>query len=218
MEELETETRSRQTSLADILAWLVSFVFHPLLMPSYIYILGTLGIEGFIAHDGEAWWRLLQFFVIMTFIFPGLMIVLMRRLGLVSSITLDNAQDRPLPMFLTGLIYAITIYLLRASFVMNFDFMLIMIGITATVIVTALISLFIKISAHAIGTASTMTYLLLLSARYPENNMMPLLLAMIVGWGATLASRLQLKAHTGLQVWLGSLLGVVLAYVSMSLL
>jgi hypothetical protein len=194
----------------DILAWFASFVFHPLLMPTYLYLIGSFGVQGFVYQQEGNWWQLLQFLFTITFAIPGLIILLLRRLNMIKSITLDLQTDRPLPMFLTALVYAVSIFLMQGSFILNLDMLVILACVTLTILVAALISLFVKISAHAIGTAGTLTYILLLAYKYPENNLLPLAVLAALAWGLTMAARLQLGAHTQAQVWWGSALATVL--------
>jgi hypothetical protein len=136
----------------------------------------------------------------------------------IKSITLEIRDDRPLPMFITAVIYAFSIYLMQGSFLLNLDMIMILASITLTVLCTAIVSMFVKISAHAIGTAGALTFIALLAYKYQENNLLIYAIMASIAWGCTLFARLQLKAHTPPQIWSGSVFAVIFSFSLFNLL
>lgn len=208
---MKQEDNIEESNGLDYLAHFFSFVFHPLLMPTYIFLMGSVGLQGFVYQQEGDWWRLLQFIFIVTFAMPALVILLMRRMNWIKSITLELRDDRPLPMFLTAIIYAFSIYLIQGSFLLNLDMLIILATITLTILFTAMVSLFVKISAHAIGTAGGLTFIGILAYKYPENHLLIYAVLASLAWGSTLFARLQLRAHTQSQIWSGSIFAVLLS-------
>lgn len=191
------------------LSWVISVLFHPLLMPTYILVAGSIGVKGFLYYSGDNWVQFLQVFAGLTVGLPGLAIMILRQFKLISGITLDEQTDRPLPMFITALFYFFAAYLLQAHFMFNPDMLFMLLSVAVTIVLAALTSLVWKISAHAIGTAGALTLILLLARQYPENNLMWFVVGMSAAWGITAAARLKLQAHTPAQVWIGSGLGML---------
>lgn len=200
------------------LSWVVSVLFHPLLMPTYLFVAGSIGVKGFIYYTGDAWFQLLQLFMLLTVALPAVAIMILNRFKLVSGLTLSEQTDRPLPLFITALFYFLAVYLMRAQFMFNLDMLYMLIAIGVVIMLATVISLFWKISAHAIGTSGTLGLLVLLAIGYPENELLEYVVGASAAWGMTSAARLRLQAHTPAQVWVGSIIGLVVTSVVFRLL
>ena len=89
-----------------VFAKIVSVIFHPLLILTYMLILLLLvnpylfGVND-IAYQS----RLILLMFMSTFLLPAFAVFMMRNLGLVSSIELENKQERIGPYIITGVFY-----------------------------------------------------------------------------------------------------------------
>lgn len=157
-------------------------------------------------------YSLLLLLCIYTFVAPALVIYGMYRLRVIQSVRAENLHERRWPYLITALIYV------TATFFFGWQFSpiseiapqigMLLASFTVAISVLAIISLWWQISAHMTGIAGVMGLLFMLLVRGNE----PLLLipaiasVLVTGWVA--ASRLQLNAHTTLQVAAGLLLGL----------
>lgn len=194
------------------LAQVLSVVFHPLLLPTYFF--------GFILFYMPppmlsltilGRWIMLGMLFFTTFIIPGLGAYTMVRTGQLDSVEMNRREQRGLPLLFTGLCYALTAYLLHRESGFDSIFYFVMVIIAASVFYTFVVSLFWKISAHAVGMGGGLGLLLILNRLVPDAMMMvPIALVLLLG-GAVISARLSLHKHTPAQVYTGFASGLLLA-------
>ncbi|MDX5480873.1 MAG: hypothetical protein LPK07_04245 [Hymenobacteraceae bacterium] len=197
------------------LAQVVSVVFHPLLMPTYLFalILYYMPVSA-LSLPMSSRWMVLGLIFFTTFIIPGLGAYTMVRVGHLDSLEMDKREQRRLPFLFTGLCYAITAYLLYRETVFDDIFHFIMVIISASVFLAYFISLIWKVSAHSIGVGGALGLLLVISKLLPEAFMLgPIIVAIFLS-GLVLSARLALHAHTPAQVYTGFLSGLMLSVIA----
>jgi membrane-associated phospholipid phosphatase len=203
-------------------AQVISVLFHPLLMPTLIFgvlfyiapsaipnldtmngrAAVTLGESHFSIKDG-----LLMLLFMYTFVVPALCIYYFKRLGWVQSLTLDTLTDRRLPYLASVAIYTLATVFCYLKLKQLPQIALILGSITLAIALVAFISLYWKISAHAVGIAGALGAFVGIFLRYGEYNLFyPIVLTIILA-GAVLSARLYLNAHTPPQVLSGFVLG-----------
>jgi len=131
-------------------------------------------------------------------------------LGLVQgNMELRERQQRPLPLLLAMCSFGAAAVLLHSS-AQTVDPLLrhMMSGMTLAILLTLLISLRWKISAHGVGVGGTVGLLALLYGSNPSPPLLWWLTGSVVVAGAILQARLALGAHTPAQVRAGFALGV----------
>ena len=148
--------------------------------------------------------------VLFTFVLPTVGTALLLWTGLIKgTLELRERQQRPLPLLLATASFGAAAVLLSAS-THPLDALLrhMMVGMTLTVVLTLLISLRWKISAHGAGVGGTLGLFALLhmGGAAPTHTWWWLLGAGTMA-GAVLKARLTLQAHTPAQAWAGFLLG-----------
>ncbi|MBF8964423.1 hypothetical protein I0P70_14310 [Pontibacter sp. FD36] len=193
------------------LARFLSVAFHPLLMPTYLFviILYFLPVSS-ISLPLQSRWIILGMVFFSTFMVPGLGAFAMFKTGFIDSYEIDRREQRSKPLLFTALCYAVTTYLFYSEPVFDQLFYFIMAVITASVFVAWFVSFFWKISAHGIGLGGALGVLLLVNKLMPEAGLlMPIILLILVS-GAVLSARLALHAHTPAQAYTGFLTGLVL--------
>lgn len=187
-------------------ARIVSYVFHPVLMP----LLGILVIFNSGIYAAEIPFQFKRFvyaLVILCYIaLPLAFLSALYLFKIVSRITLDQRQERILPLVLTTLSFYLGYYLLSRyspiKLVNVFLFASVMV-----VLASLLVSLFWKISLHTTGTGGLVGLLLSLSFIYSADLMLYLSIALVIA-GIVGTSRMALRTHSLSQVAGGFILGI----------
>lgn len=191
----------------------ISVLLHPLLMPTYgvLLLFFSYKIPGFSRWNyGKDLWDAYLFIFwcfIFTFLSPSLFAYILKKIGFISSLGMEDKRERTYPFLFTGLMYVLFYVFsdnltdFKAPIVVN----MFILGAVISILLASVISLSWKISAHMIGIGGLcgMFYVLnVWSSVLFSHLIICILLAGIVGF-----ARLYLKAHTLLQVLLGFLLG-----------
>lgn len=200
------------------LAQLLSVVFHPLLLPTYLFafILYCLPVS-MLTLPLQSRWIVLAMIFFTTFIIPGLGAYAMVRTGQLDSMEMDRREQRGLPLLFTGLCYTVISYLFYREAAFGPIFYVVMAIIAASVFLTYVISLFWKVSAHSVGAGGGLGLILMLNRIAPEASLLMPVAAGILLAGAILSARLALNAHTPQQVYAGFGSGLLLALMAASL-
>lgn len=196
----------------NLAARIISILFHPLLMPTYAMLIALQMTPLFrlsIANKLTA----LGVTLSLTALLPLLLIIGLRSIKVVGSVSLDARRDRTIPYIGAILAYASAlVYLHTASapaWLQGF-----MLGALITLVVVAAINLRWKISAHSAAAAGVVGFILALAIIHAATlGITWVLTAAILAWGLVGSSRLWLERHTLLQVAAGAAVGlpVVLA-------
>ncbi|SNC77227.1 hypothetical protein SAMN06265337_3809 [Hymenobacter gelipurpurascens] len=188
----------------------LSALFHPLLVPSYLYYIVCYQLPGVVLRPLlPDRWVVLGLVLLFTFVLPTVGSVALLRLGLIDSLELPARQQRAWPFLLATVSFSVAAVLLHRPAL--FDALLghMMIGMALAVGLTFLITLRWKISAHGVGVGGALGLLILLYIGGVSTGGLALwwLLGMVLVAGAVLSARLALNAHTEAQVWAGLALG-----------
>ncbi|HET6242942.1 MAG: hypothetical protein H0V01_14750 [Bacteroidetes bacterium] len=189
------------------LATVISYLFHPLLMPT----IGTFlifNIGGYIAFTVTPTVKYMVYGIVFlnTFIFPSMASYYLLKKGYINSTGMATIQERRIPMALTAVFYFFTYYILRKATLPPVLFLVIL-GATLSVLLTLIITLVWKISAHMVGVGGIVGAVIGLSVMFSVNLQL-LIMALILVAGLVGYSRLKLNAHSHLQVYVGFLLGL----------
>ena len=190
-------------------AWGLSAVLHPLLLPTYLFLLlftlspALLGV----ANTGVRY-RILSLLAVCTFVIPILSIYMLFRLGSIQSLEMDDRQDRVFPFISTTLFYVLTTYLFVKNLPALYLLTVIMSSITASLAAVTAVSFYWKISAHSVGIGGIAGCLIGLYYHYAAvEYFYPMLLAILLA-GLLISARLHLNAHTPAQVLAGAMVGL----------
>ncbi|MFW5687663.1 MAG: hypothetical protein ACOCXV_01935, partial [Bacteroidota bacterium] len=125
---------------ANVWARLVSMVFHPMILPSLALII-VLTIPSYVSFSIPVRARglIIGLVFINTCLAPMLVILLMKRFGLISDLILDNRSDRIYPMLVSVMFYFFTWYLFTQA---NLPSLLIsfVIGATSLVLIGLIVT------------------------------------------------------------------------------
>jgi hypothetical protein len=199
--------------LNKLISNVLSGLFHPLLLPSYLFYIVCYQVPELIVRPSlPDRWVVLAVVFIFTFLLPSLGTGALYWFGQLDSLLLRDRAQRPLPLLLAAFSFGMAATTLAQH--SYFDGLLeqMMVGMVLAVLLTFVVSLSWKISAHGVGVGGASGLLLLLYLTNPDS---PSLLwwgvAAVVLAGAVLSARLALDAHTPAQVWAGLGLGVGVA-------
>lgn len=203
--------------MKDRLAYGLSVLLHPLLVPTYLLLLLGYGLPGSLGLPPGTVLPLslpLQVWLL-TFVLPGLLIWLLARRGFISSVELPDRRQRTLPLLLAAACFAAATVLLTQEPQTGPLLSRLFGAITLSVLLTVLITLWWKISAHGVGLGGAIGLIiwLLMSQQLPASPGWQLLGLMLALASAVAWARLRLRAHTPAQVAAGLALGTMVAVV-----
>jgi hypothetical protein len=152
-----------------------------------------------------------------TFVLPGLNLMLFRRYGWLSSYKMETHQERILPFVFISLFYVAIAFLFVFKLRLSVNFSRIMVIVAALVVVATLITFFLKVSVHSLAWWGLIGIVLPLN-RVADGNLLWPTAGLILVAGAVMSSRLKLNAHTPWEVAAGSVAGFVVGFGGMFLL
>jgi len=193
-------------------AWVISFVFHPLLMPTYLNGLVFKYCTDLVPLTRDAKIQILFFIFISTYLVPSLATGLLWVSGVISSIGLEKRSERIIPLVVTGLVYTGVSYVFLDYLQMARLLGLLMGGVALAVIITAFITNYWKISSHMVGIGGLLGFVI---SVIPKSNNISLegpLIGIILASGGIASSRLLLGAHGIWQIISGFILGIVVSW------
>ncbi|NNC83404.1 MAG: phosphatase PAP2 family protein [Flavobacteriales bacterium] len=197
-------------------AYAISVVFHPILIPIYLFLLiAEIDPVMNLFFTTSLKWRFVSSLFITTVIGPALSMYLLKRRGLIADLEMSQLKGRSLMFIITVLYYMLTYYMLKdleLPGVIHGMFL----SLITTLILLALVSIRYKISAHmaALGGVSAMMFWIFVKYGIWQSNWILgiFFLAAIVA-----SSRLLLQAHRPHEVGTGYLLGLCCVYATMNL-
>jgi len=202
---------------------LISYIVHPVFIPTYIFTaflyFGNIIFEPY-SLPAQSYVVILVF--ITTAIIPLVLLVInlffLRKKITNTVLLMESRRDRIIPFFYIGIYYCILTYMFYTY--LNFPILLttFMIIISACVLAVAVISLFWKISAHAISLGASLMIFILMNTIMPNEDIFYVIVGTLFISGITLASRLNLNAHTPEQIYVGYLVGIILSGIGLSFL
>lgn len=213
-------------------ASLISWITHPLLAVTYIYLL-LLFTNPF--EFGFSKWSdtgaVILFFRIFltTFFIPGFAVIILTFIGLAKSVELPERQDRIAPYIITGIFYLWMFRNLMDNPDIPASFSRAILGSSIGLFLAFFINIFDKISAHTVGIGGVLGFILIFL--YNQGNdslllfdagknlyfvpMSVVFLMMIFIAGLTGSSRLYLKVHSPAQVYAGFFIGIFTQFVAL---
>ncbi len=189
----------------------ISFIFHPLLITTYSFIiLFSLHTFFSLVIPPLAKWMILGIVFVITFLFPALLILVLWKRGLISELNMNKREDRIIPFIMTAIFFSLAYYLLKQlhiSPIYNYF----MIGTTFSIIIALIINYFWKISIHMIAMGGMLGAFLALSFVLIINIPMLIILIIFIS-GLVGFARLKLNVHSPAQVYIGFLTGMTIMF------
>jgi hypothetical protein len=154
---------------------------------------------------------LLLLLFLQTFVLPVFSIYALHRFGFVGDLKMETLEDRRIPYLVTVAIYTFVATFFTLKLKQFPEVGLIMIGIAFSIASVAVISLYWKISAHAVGVSGMLGALIGIAIKYGNSNLFYPILGVILVAGLLMSARLHLNAHTPAQIIAGSFLGLIVS-------
>ncbi|MDI9870160.1 hypothetical protein [Flectobacillus roseus] len=204
------------------LAYILSVVLHPLVMPTLLFgiifyqapaAIPNLELFNSAAKVGMLSLKLglLILIFLQTFLVPALSIYFVFRLGYIKTLDMQTLLDRRLPYLLTVIIYTFITAFYTKSIQQFPEVAVLMSSITFSIAVVSFVSLYWKISAHAVGISGTIGAILGIAIHLPEAHLLGTLATLVILGGFLLSARLQLAAHTLSQIIAGVAVGLAIS-------
>lgn len=186
----------------------LSYVLHPSVMPLFGYYL-VMQLDP-VQYTGRAFLMGMILLMTGTYLIPGALSLFLVRMGVVSSLQMEQAEDRRVPYLIGAFFYGITAIMVQ-SLRFPAPIAVYLYAQCLLIVVGWLYLPYKKISAHAGGMAGLFALSLVLADRY-QTNLLEVHLAALLGTGLIGSARLVLRAHTLNEVLLGAAyaFGVVL--------
>lgn len=200
-------------------AYALSGLFHPLLIPSYMYVLLMLinpflfGANGF--GEQRALLTLLMM-VLYTAVIPMVSVLLMVALNMVSSVMMADKMERIGPLLLVMVLYFWVYYNLSQNNDIPTIFSTFLLGVVVALAASFVINVLDKISLHSVGMGGLVAMLMITMGLFGANGVVvggltfSLGLLLIVGVliaGLVGSARLALGAHDSVQIYAGYVVG-----------
>ena len=192
----------------------LSYVFHPLLMPTLSFGLLYVFLPEAVQPLSI---MVLPFLFLTTFVIPLLSISMIRWVGTIKSIKMERREDRVVPFIYVTIFYVITAYMFTFRIQANVVVYTIFVSTCLLLALLTLITNWFKISIHAAGMMGVTGYLLALSLAYPGSQIYYPALIMLVCSGWVMSARLALKAHSLKEIMAGAIVGLGLCLTSLLL-
>jgi hypothetical protein len=203
------------------LARLISILFHPLLMATYLFSLLAWALPSALAPlNTNAHLTFIFLLFIVTFLLPALNIGMFKLFGTIKSVSMIDRKERILPFVFISVIYVVITYLFysKSRISLNDNFLKLMMIIDLLVIMATLVTFFFKVSVHSLAIWGLIGIMLPLTKIAEINTLFYITLVLIVVAGLIMSSRLQLGAHTSREVMWGGVLGLATSLAGMLLL
>ena len=197
-------------------AYLLSVVLHPLLMPSYLFLIIILFAPQVLEPltDGMMF-RVLLIVIATTFILPLISIGILKMSMLIKDFLLHNREDRILPFLFVTMFYGISAYMFYQKIHLNDLIFFMLAGITALLLLLTFITFFWKISIHSAGLAGIAGFLVGIQYWQPAYDLLYPIAGVILIGGLVMSARLRLNAHWPSEVYAGGLLGFLVCFFSL---
>jgi hypothetical protein len=211
--EITTEKAGAAKQSGPLFAKVVSYIFHPVFMPFLMtLVLYYTNKPSFITlANMQPFW--LGAIALNTIFFPLVATLLMKKLGFIQSIFMEEPKDRIIPLLATMIFYFWAYQVVKVG-AAPFELRVLFLGSFYGIIATFMINIFYKVSMHAVAAGGAIGILCVQMINGAINMLMPLLAAIVVA-GLVGTARLLLKAHKPFEIWLGYIAGILVQLAAM---
>lgn len=215
------------------LAKVISIVFHPLLIVTYmLVVLLLVNPYQFGVYSIAEQWKFVLLVFLSTFIMPAFAVFMMKSLNMVKSMHLHDRHERIGPYIITGVFYLWMFINFKNNTLIPKPFTIAMLGATIALFTAFFFNNFTKISAHAVGMGG-LTGMAVINTIYSnfetftvnlgwfglfEVSTNFVMMAVIVLAGFVCTARLLLREHSEKQLYGGLAVGFAAQFVALAFL
>ncbi len=190
------------------IAQFISYIFHPLLMPTYgLALLFKIKTYFFFAIPHDAKIAIVVIVFLNTALMPALFFLFLKFRKVISNLKMENKNERIIPFIVTAIFYYGTYYILRKFNLPPLVYYLIF-GSFSLIIISLIINFWWKISIHTLAIGGLTGAYISIGFYLSLNFILPVALFVLLA-GSIGFARLKLLAHTPAQVYAGFLTGAL---------
>lgn len=195
---------------------IISTILHPIVVPTIGMFLYFVFVPHLFTRDQQL--IMLSMVFLATYVFPLLMLVVLKGLSSINSFHLETIEERKIPLFIMTILFYFLVKFLLFLSVQTKDIALLFYGIAISlVIVYVLFYAKLKSSLHMASLGGAIGFFLALTVQY-GTTFLPIIAILILLAGLLGTARLSLKAHTVAEVYIGFFVGVLGQIVAFALL
>ena len=199
-------------------AKLVSYIFHPLLLTTYLVLLLGWALPRFLLIPSIALLKFAAFVFVITFVFPVANIFMLKAFGSISSVEMRDRKERLIPFSMIAVFYAVVVFMFFYKVGNNVNFNKVMLLVASMTMTATVVTFFFKISVHSLAIAGCAGILFSLQRVAGDGGLLiPMVIAIALS-GIVMSSRLYLQAHTLREVLYGAAAGFLIGNGGMMLL
>ena len=190
-------------------AFAISVIFQPVFVPLYSLII-LFNADTYITYAVHPHIKTAVYSItfLNTILLPIGIFYYFLKAKVIESFHMHTAKERSLP-FLTTIVFHLSTLFLFSRMPVPALFSNLVLGAIASVAVAFIINLKWKVSIHMLGMGGLVGTIIGLVLRY-QISALPLIMMLVLLSGLVGYSRLKLKAHTPLQVYVGFILGTLI--------
>lgn len=192
-------------------AHIVSVIFHPLFISLYAaYYLLFIHPAFFIGLNTEArYWILIRILINMV-VFPGIAVLLLKGVGFISSVTLENRKDRIIPYITSGIFFFWTFLVFKNQNIISPIMVSFIFSVFLSSSVAMIMNIYSKVSMHAVALGGFIGLLLIIMQYLHSSQAIPLpMMIVILITGVVCSARMIVSDHTPRQIYSGLLAGII---------
>ncbi|MEP4533628.1 MAG: hypothetical protein ABJ004_11115 [Cyclobacteriaceae bacterium] len=198
---------------------IISAVFHPLLMESYVVlVLYKINPALFSPIPRDAVLYFIFAIFIATAFIPALSLAFLRSVKIIQSLELTIRKERILPFILISCLYTFSAYTFEKKLPLPDLILAPMIASPVLIVLLSLISLRFKISVHAAASTGVLGTLTGIFYLIPVANSALILVGVALLTGLTSTSRLYLGRHNLKEIFYGAAVGFSIPFLSILIL
>jgi hypothetical protein len=213
----EKHVVNTQPKFLQVLAHIVSYVFHPVLFPlAMTIVLSRLDNQFYGVPDKQLKLWFLSIGITAVF-FPLFSIAIMKPLGFINSYLMPTAKERTIPLMTSMIFYFWVTHVFNTISGPPLSLKVLLLGNFWGIIAVFMANIFTKISMHTTVAGAMVGIMLVLLWNGHVNMAIPLLVSIIIA-GIVGTARMILGAHQRGDIWLGYIIGIAVqlgAYVYM---
>lgn len=188
------------------IAKLISIVFHPLLIPTYIiavFIGFDLFYPPFLQINEK--WRIIALIFVTSAAYPAMLLLGMRRFKMIPSLTMDKKEERLYPYIATTIFFFLSYYMIAQIHLIVYAYCLL--GASILSAISLFINFYWKISAHMVSMGAALGAVVSLQIMRSSIDMIWLISLIILISGLVGFARLRVGTHSQAQIYIGYIVG-----------
>ncbi|MBX2943258.1 MAG: hypothetical protein KF860_13020 [Cyclobacteriaceae bacterium] len=191
-------------------AKVISVVFHPLLVTTYLFLLLTYFLPVILQPARPSLWIILLIFIT-TFALPAVNFLLLRLTGSINDLNMPHQHQRMLPFIFISAIYVFVTVMFYWKFPIP-NLLRLMMIVSAMVVFATVVTFFYKLSVHSLALWGVVGMMLPMNKVSDAGSLLIPTAIVIVIAGIVMSSRLALNAHTPKEVFIGSFSGFIIGF------